>query len=87
MSDRYFEILRDSRQSWNDIPAGRQLLRTPPCVKQQLRCCSKDSTEEQVEPQMDMEAYTTVEDDNDQQVTFNYNAITPKQNQKNLTPC
>ncbi|KAK1876829.1 Protein dispatched like 3 [Dissostichus eleginoides] len=78
MSDRYFEILRDSRQSWNDIPAGRQLLRTPPCVKQQLRFCRKDSSEEQVEPQMDMEADTTVEDDNDQQVTFNYNAIAPK---------
>ncbi|XP_034072994.1 proteoglycan 4 isoform X1 [Gymnodraco acuticeps] len=78
MSDRCVEIMRDSRQSWNDIPAGRQLLRTPPMtvVKQQLHFCNEDSSEEQVEPQLDMEADTAVEDGNDQNATFN--AIVPK---------
>ena len=76
MSDRRVEIQRDSRQSWNDIPAGRQLLRTPPMtgVKQQLPFCTEDSSEEQVEPQLDMEADTAVDND----VTFNYNLIVLK---------
>ncbi|KAJ4924250.1 hypothetical protein JOQ06_000490 [Pogonophryne albipinna] len=78
MSDRCVEIMRDSRQSWNDIPAGRQLLRTPPMtvVKQQLHFCTEDSSEEQVKSQLDMEADTAVEDGNDQNATFD--AIVPK---------
>ncbi|KAK5891446.1 hypothetical protein CgunFtcFv8_018698 [Champsocephalus gunnari] len=78
MSDRCVEIMRDSRQSWNDIPAGRQLLRTPPMtvVKQQLHLGTDDSSEERVAPQLDLEADTAVEDGNDQNSTFN--AIVPK---------
>ena len=59
MSDRSAEILRDSRQSWNDIAAGRQLLRTPPMtgVKQELHFYTEYSSEEQVEPQLDMEVH------------------------------
>ncbi|KAI4831536.1 hypothetical protein KUCAC02_001073 [Chaenocephalus aceratus] len=80
MSDRCVEIMRDSRQSWNDIPAGRQLLRTPPMtvVKQQLRFCTDYSSEEQVERQLDMEADTAVEDGNDQNKKKTFNAIVPK---------
>ncbi|XP_034006955.1 proteoglycan 4-like [Trematomus bernacchii] len=83
MSDRSAEILRDSRQSWNDIAAGRQLFRTPPMtgVKQELHLYTEYSSEEQVEPQLDMEA-----DDNDQNVIFNYNAIAPKTEPEDPNP-
>ncbi|KAK5875229.1 hypothetical protein CesoFtcFv8_027734 [Champsocephalus esox] len=45
-------------------------------VKQQLHLGTDDSSEEQVAPQLDLEADTAVEDGNDQNLTFN--AIVPK---------
>ncbi|XP_031708180.1 myosin heavy chain, non-muscle-like [Anarrhichthys ocellatus] len=49
MSDRVFELLRESHLSLNPIPSGRQLPRTPPPltgVKEQLHLCNEDDDEE-----------------------------------------
>ncbi|KAK5847919.1 hypothetical protein PBY51_017010 [Eleginops maclovinus] len=80
MSDRYVEILKDSRLSWNNFPSGRQLLRTPPLagVKQQLDFCSEDSGEEHEEPRLNMEADSSYQDHNDPNVTFDYNKMLTK---------
>ncbi|XP_029305907.1 myosin-11-like isoform X2 [Cottoperca gobio] len=75
MSDRYFEILRDSRLSWNDIPLGRQLPRTPPLtgVKKHLDFCNEDTSEDHENQQQNVEAETTAQEDNNQNVTFDFN--------------
>ncbi len=57
MSDRYFEILRESGHKGNYIPSGRQLPRTPPLmdVKRHLDFCNDDPSEDCEAPQQNME--------------------------------
>ncbi|XP_074483539.1 uncharacterized protein LOC141763117 isoform X1 [Sebastes fasciatus] len=80
MSDRFLEILRDSRLSMNYIPSGRQLPRTPPLmsVKKELDFCNDDSNVDCEEPEQNMEVYSRDQGDNNPNTTFDFNTIRTK---------
>ncbi|XP_044044509.1 uncharacterized protein si:dkeyp-34c12.1 [Siniperca chuatsi] len=79
MTDRYFDILRDSGHTGNYIPSGRQLPRTPPLmdVKRHLDFCNDDPNEEWEEPPQNMEAGAKGQDNN-QNRTFDFNTAETK---------
>ncbi|XP_037617332.1 uncharacterized protein si:dkeyp-34c12.1 isoform X2 [Sebastes umbrosus] len=80
MSDRFLEILRDSRLSMNYIPSGRQLPRTPPLmsVKKELDFCNDDSNVDCEEPEQNIEADSRDQGDNNPNTTFDFNTIRTK---------
>uniref|UniRef100_G3PMX1 Uncharacterized protein n=1 Tax=Gasterosteus aculeatus aculeatus TaxID=481459 RepID=G3PMX1_GASAC len=71
------ETLRDGRLSFNYIPSGKQLPRTPPLtsVKKQLDFCNEDSNEGL---QQSAEAGGRGQDDDNQNTTFDFNAFGTK---------
>ncbi|XP_068446828.1 peptidoglycan DL-endopeptidase CwlO-like [Clinocottus analis] len=77
MSDRVLEIQTEARLSWNYIPSGRQLHRTPPLtgVKKQLDFCHEDSSEEHAALRQSAEADGGEQDDDNQNTMLDFDAL------------